>query len=156
VPVFQFGAVLAGCTLVASLLTMAIAPLAMLPPFPLEIPVRTGTRSRLADMLNWLTIVVARHPGSIVLGILAVVLPLALGLFRLQFESNYINAFKPNTRVVVDYRETEERLGGIGVISLVVPAQPSLSLDELLAQHNLGEAISRLRHGDRPAVSQVV
>ena len=32
VPVFQFGAVLAVCTLAAGLLTLAIAPTAMLPP----------------------------------------------------------------------------------------------------------------------------
>ena len=45
VPIQQFGAILGICTLVAALLVMAISPIAMLPPFPLEVPVRYGSTS---------------------------------------------------------------------------------------------------------------
>ena len=48
VPVQQFGAILGICTLCAALLVMVISPIAMLPPFPLEIPVRAGSAPGLA------------------------------------------------------------------------------------------------------------
>ncbi len=156
VPVFQFGAVLAACTLTASLLTMAISPIAMLPPFRLEIPVRAGSTSRLSDALRRLTLWDARRAGWIVAAALLVTVPLCLAMFRLQFESNYINAFGAKTRVAQDYRETEERLGGIGVVSLVVGAPAELGLKELKAQQELAAAIAGLRRGGAPAVAQVI
>lgn len=156
VPVFQFGAVLAACTLTASFLTMVIAPVAMLPPFRLEIPVRVGTRSRLADMLNKLTAWDARHCVPIVAAAALVLLPLCVGMFRLNFESNYINAFRPTTRVASDYNATENRLGGIGVVSLVVPVGKSLDMPDIAAQQKLGRAIEALRRDNQPAVSQVI
>jgi predicted RND superfamily exporter protein len=156
VPVFQFGAVLGACTLVASLLTMAISPVAMLPPFPLEVPVRPGSTSRLAGAMNRLTARVAAHPGLIVLGTLAVTVPMALGMFRLEYESNYINAFKPDTRVVRDYRFTEERLGGIGLISLVLPAGEEIDVEAIRGLRELDREVYALERGREPAVAQVV
>ena len=120
-PVFQFGAVLAVCTLVASLLTLAISPAAMLPPFPLEWPVKFGSTSKLGTSLNALTHLVVDHPGRVIAIVLLLVVPLASGMFKLHYESNYINAFAPDARVVRDYNATESRLGGIGLVSVVVP-----------------------------------
>jgi predicted RND superfamily exporter protein len=156
VPVFQFGTVLAVCTLVASLLTLCLSPIAMLPPFPLELPVRPGTTSRLGSASNRLIHWVIAHPGAIVLTVFAVVVPLGAGLARLDYESNYINAFKPDTRVVHDYNFTEQRLGGIGVVSLVVPAGSELDLPTLAVHRELTQAVSGLKRAGGPAVSQVV
>ncbi len=122
VPIQQFGWIMGTCTLLASLLVLVISPIAMLPPFRMEIPVRFGSRSRLADALNAVTVRVLRHPLPIIFGVLLVVLPLATGIPRLEYESNYINAFRPHTRVVVDYKRVESKLGGIGVVELIVPA----------------------------------
>jgi predicted RND superfamily exporter protein len=121
VPIRQFGWIMGLCTLLASLLVMVISPAAMLPPFPLEIPTRVGTASRVGARVGRATGWVYRHPALVVVGLLAIVLPLALGSFRLKYESNYINAFKPDTRVVRDYQTVESRLGGIGVVELIVP-----------------------------------
>ena len=120
-PVFQFGAVLAVCTLVASLLTLLISPAAMLPLFPLEIPVRYGSRSRLGDSLNRLTHWVVDHPGRVVAIVVLLAVPLCAGMLRLTYESNYIHAFDADARVVQDYHATEDRLGGIGLVSVVFP-----------------------------------
>ena len=38
---------------------------------------------------------------------LAVVLPVACGLIRLSYETNYINLFRAETRVVGDYHKVE-------------------------------------------------
>ncbi len=52
VPIQQFGAILATCTFVAAILVMLISPIAMLPPFRLEIPVRHGSHSPVAGLMN--------------------------------------------------------------------------------------------------------
>src|SRR5262249_42015588 len=78
--------------------------------------------SRVSAAMNRLTGWVFRHPAGIVLGVFAVVLPLAVGMTRLSYESNYINLFRPNTRVVRDYHAVEAKLGGIGLVQLIIPA----------------------------------
>ncbi len=156
VPVFQFGAVLAACTLVAALLTIALAPNAMLPPLPLERPVRPGSTSRLITVLNRLTGWVIDHPGWVLTAVAAVVLPLTLGLLRLDYETNYINAFKPDTRVVQDYNFTEARLGGIGVVSLVLPAATAVSPGSITAARALGAKIAGLERDGVASVANVV
>ena len=65
-PVRQFGAILGTCTLGAAILVMLISPIAMLPPFRLEVPVRYGSRSRVSAAMNRLIFWVHRHPGAIV------------------------------------------------------------------------------------------
>ena len=74
--------------------------------------------------MNRLILRVYRHPGAIVLAVFAIVLPVAAGMFRLSYETNYINLFRPETRVVNDYHTVESRLGGIGLVELVVPVGP--------------------------------
>src|SRR5262249_47691618 len=107
VPIRQFGAILGTCTLVAALLVMALSPIAILPPFRLEVPVRHGSRSWVAGRLDRLLGWVHRHPASIVAGVVAIVLPLAVGMVRLNYETNYINLFRADTRVVRDYHTVE-------------------------------------------------
>ena len=142
VPVKQFGLILGICTLVASLLTMALAPSAMLPPFRLEWPVRLGSEAPLFRGMTRLTAWVERNPVAIVLGVVAVVMPLTAGMVRLTYESNYINAFMPESRVVADYRAIESRLGGIGVVQLVVPFGHEATPESLAKLHRLEAAIT--------------
>ncbi|GAC1466485.1 MAG: MMPL family transporter [Isosphaeraceae bacterium] len=155
-PVKQFGSILGICTLIAALLVMALSPIAMLPPFPLEIPVRHGSNSWVSAQMNRLTGRVVRHPVSIVLGVFAVVLPVTIGIGWLRFESNYINAFKPFTRVVKDYHAVEARLGGIGLVELVVPTGKTVDLTSIARLQKVTEAIRSIRIGGEPAVSHVI
>lgn len=155
-PVFQFGAVLAVCTLLASLLTLVISPVAMLPPFRLEIPVKFGSTSRVGGALTRLTAAVVAHPSVVVATVLLVVLPLASGMFRLKYESNYINAFAPDARVVQDYHETERRLGGIGLISIVVPAKATLGVDDVKTFADLDRKLASLRRNGKPEIARSI
>ena len=98
------------------------------PPFPLEIPVKEG--SQLAGRRS--------HEPADLVG-----LPPSrgdrrspwpswscrcqLGIFNLSYETNYINLFRPETRVVQDYKTVESKLGGIGLVELVVPVAESRS-----------------------------
>jgi predicted RND superfamily exporter protein len=152
VPVRQFGMILAVCTMFAALLTLAISPIAMKPPFRLELPVRFGSDSRVARLLNGLTLWVIRHPAPIVVGVFALVLPLTLGIFQLSYESNYINAFQPETRVVEDYNFVETRLGGIGLVSLVVPVGAELDRNTVAKFAELDDVVTRI--GEKPEFSK--
>jgi predicted RND superfamily exporter protein len=156
VPIQQFGAILGSCTFAAAILVMLISPIAMLPPFRLEIPVRHGSHSPVAGFMNRLMLMVYRHPGAIVIAVVAIVLPLAVGMYRLSYETNYINLFRPETRVVNDYRIVESRLGGIGLVELVVPVGKSLSPDRLHDLKVVEDRIQAIRLSDPNAIAQVL
>ncbi len=144
VPVQQFGMILGACSLIAALLTTALAPTAMLPPFRLELPVRLGSEAPLFRHMTRLTAWVERHPGAVVLGVIGLVVPLSLGMRRLAYESNYINAFRPQSRLVGDYQAVESKLGGIGVVQLVVPFGPEAT----------PESLAKLRRLERDLTTQ--
>jgi uncharacterized protein len=156
VPIQQFGAILGTCTFAAAILVMLISPIAMLPPFRLEIPVRHGSHSPVAGLMNRLILTVYRHPGAIVLAVFAIAMPLAAGMFRLSYETNYINLFRPETRVVKDYFTVESRLGGIGVVQLVVPVGKSLSPGSLHDLKGVEDRIQAIRVSDPNAIAQVL
>ena len=121
-PVRQFGAILGSCTLIAALWTTALAPFAMLPPGGRERPGLVATHSGVSTWMRRVTDLTIAFPRAVVAIILMIVLPLAAGMLRLSYESNYVHMFRPQTRIVSDYNYVESRLGGIGQISLVVPA----------------------------------
>jgi predicted RND superfamily exporter protein len=155
-PIQQFGAILSTCTFGAAILVMVISPIAMLPPFRLEIPVRHGSQSRVAGMMNRLILWVYRHPRAIVIVVFAVVVPVAAGLVRLSYETNYINLFRPETRVVRDYFAVESKLGGIGLVEVVVPLGKSISPKSLADLRAVEERIRRIRVSDPDAVAGVL
>jgi predicted RND superfamily exporter protein len=156
VPVQQFGGILAACTFGAAVLVMLLSPVAMRPPFPLEVPVRYGSRSGVAALMNRQILHVYRHPGVIVVVIFAIVTPLALGLFRLSYETNYINLFRPETRVVKDYHTVESKLGGIGLVELVVPGGAEFSPRLLAGLRDVENRVREIKVADPRAISQVV
>jgi uncharacterized protein len=122
VPIQQFGWIMALCTFFSALLVMVISPVAMLPPFRMDLPTKLGSTSPVARGVGQTTKWVYHHPARVVIVLVAIVVPVAVGMGQLSYESNYINAFKPQTRVVKDYQAVESRLGGIGVVEVIVPA----------------------------------
>ncbi len=155
-PIRQFGAILATCTFGAAVLVMVISPIAMLPPFRMEIPVRYGSRSRVTGFMNRLVLWVYQRPGTIVATVFAIVLPLAFGLVRLSYETNYINLFRPETRIVRDYHTVESKLGGIGVVDLVVPVGRTIKARTLTELKAVEERILAIQVADPEAVAQVL
>jgi predicted RND superfamily exporter protein len=155
-PIRQFGAILSTCTFGAAMLVMVISPIAMLPPFRLEVPVRHGSRSQVAGLMNRLILWVYHHPRAIVFVVMAVVLPVAAGLVRLSYETNYINLFRPETRVVRDYFTVESKLGGIGLVEVVVPMGKTVSSKSLSDLRAVEERMRGIRVSDPMAVAQVL
>lgn len=156
VPIRQFGTILGTCTLLSAVLVMILSPVAMLPPFRLEVPVRYGSQSQVSTTMNRGIAWVHKHPARIVIGVILVVIPLASGLFRLNYESNYINLFRQNTRVVQDYHTVESRLGGIGLVELIVPVGKTIDRDTLSKLQDFSGAITADRAKADPGISQVV
>jgi len=156
VPVQQFGGILATCTFGAAIVVMLLSPIAMLPPFRLEVPVRYGSRSRVAALMDRQILFVHRYPGLIVAVVFAIVIPVALGLFRLSYETNYINLFRPETRIVGDYHTVEAKLGGIGLVELVVPTGPKFSPRVLDGLRQVENRVRAIRVADPRAISQVL
>ena len=155
-PIKQFGWILGTCTLISALLVMALSPIAMMPPFRLEVPVRLGSSSPVSRTMNRILTWVLRHPAGIVLGVALLVVPVAFGMGRLKYESNFINIFKPRSRVVRDYHVVESRLGGIGVVSLVVPVGKSIDSETLARFRKIERSLTSLRREGVPAVSHVL
>ena len=92
----------ATCTFAAAILVMLISPIAMLPPFRLEVPVRHGSHSPVAGLMNRLILQVYRHPGAIVLAVFAVVLPVAGGCF--------VSVMKPIISICFGPRRASSRI----------------------------------------------
>lgn len=156
VPVRQFGAILASCTLVAAFLVVILAPFAMMPPAPLEIPVKARSRSRLTVALNGLTRAICRRAGLFLALFLAAALPIMAGMFRVRYEYNYINSFQPNARVVRDYAFVESRLGGIGLYQLIVPVPDGLRMAEIDKFRELDDRLREMTRDGRRAITQSV
>ena len=101
------------CTLLASLLVMAISPTAMIPPFRMDLPIRHGSSSKgrpsgMERITEW--VYDSPDPGR--RGAAGPGRPAAGGgMGRLSYETNFINAFKPQTRVVKDYADGRVEAG---------------------------------------------
>jgi predicted RND superfamily exporter protein len=155
-PVRQFGIILGSCTLGSAMLVMLISPIAMLPPFRLEFPVKYGSTSRVSGAMNRLVYTVYRHPGIVTVSVVLLVSPLAFGLVYSSYETNYINLFRPETRVVRDYHTVESKLGGIGLVELVVPIGESVTSDQLANLKSIEHAISSVPLANPRAVAGVL
>ena len=157
VPIRQFGWIMGLCTLMASLLVLVISPSAMLPPFRLDIPTREGSVSKVGREMGRVTEWVFHHPLRIVLGLVAIVIPISAGMIHLSYETNYINAFKPETRVVRDYQFVESKLGGIGVVEVVAPIPEKLTSATLEKFKRIEqEATDSGPDGQKPSASYVL
>ncbi len=156
IPVQQFGAILGICTLCSAILVMAISPIAMIPPFPMEIPVREGSKSRVSAGMNRLTFWVFRHPRLILCGVALVVVPLSLGMLRLRYETNYINLFRPTTRVVRDYGTVESKLGGIGIVEVVLPVGNEVTPATVSRLTHVEQQIKTIPLEDPRSIAQVL
>ena len=77
-------------------------------------------------------------------------------MVRLRYESNYINLFRPGTRVVRDYHTVESRLGGIGLVELVVPVGTTLDRGALARFRKVERSIAAVREPGAATVAQVL
>ena len=154
----QFGAILGTCTLRrgdpghGDLTDRHAAAVSPGDPGPARVALAGGRGHEPADPR------VYRHPGAIVAGASS---PsscrVAAGIFRLSYETNYINLFRPETRVVKDYHTVESKLGGIGLVELVVPVGDRHSAGTLArTDQDRAECARAITVSDPEAIAQVL
>ncbi len=153
-PVRQFGTILSLAVLAAAVIVVLLSPFAMLPPLRIEAHAPTSPPAS-GHFMNRLILLVYRRPllAALSVGLLG---PLAIGMHKLTYETNYINLFKPEARVVRDYAAVESRLGGIGLVELVLPVGKVITaetLDRLIA---IESQAAQLELPDPAAVAQVL
>lgn len=129
-PIAQFGMMMFVSNLAAGALTYALGPGAMLiggrraATTATQVAAEEST-TRVGTVTAW----VLAHPGRV---IVAMTVPFALtliGTVWLRFESNYVNSFRSNSRVVRDYRYVESRMGGIGLVEILFPTPDPLTME---------------------------
>lgn len=103
-------------------------------------------------MINRMTRWVVDHPLAVVLAFVIPGVAAATGMTRLGLESNYINIFRPTSRVSIDYRRAEAKLGGIGLIEVVLPAPAEASVAWL---SEVQAAAAAVKAADPNVVSEV-
>jgi predicted RND superfamily exporter protein len=144
------------CNLVAGTLVWALSAGAMtfrIRRGPAEAAsVEQGTAA-VAEGVGRMTGWVLAHPGTTLALFLTPVLIATLGIFWIQFESNYINIHKPRSRVASDYRFIESRMGGIGLVELISPAPAEMTPDWL---DKVGQLSVRMRDENPQMVSGIV
>jgi hypothetical protein len=151
-PVFQFGLTMAVCNLVAGTLAYALAPGAMQPPRLLRRRSGANNSNETAQQmpagnpqqLDRLIGCVLDHPRSMLVIFILPSILIAFGIRRMQFESNYIKIYRGHSRVAQDYHFVEDRMGGIGLVELVLPApreSTEISPDWLMTLHETTETI---------------
>jgi predicted RND superfamily exporter protein len=74
----------------------------------------------------------------------------------LSFETNYINLFKRETRVVNDYHRVESRMGGIGLVALNVPVGEAIDSKVLEKFRAVEHALGEFRLHGKPARTSIV
>lgn len=155
-PVAQLGMTMFACNLTAGALVWCLAAGAMTIRWRRQTSdgtkVEQGAAS-IAEGVGRLTGWVLVHPG-ITLGLFVIPVLLAMiGISRIQFESNYITVHKARSRVTQDYRFIESRLGGIGLVELILPAPETITPAWL---DRLAETSTHLRDASPDIVSSVV
>jgi hypothetical protein len=100
-----------------------------------------------------LTAWVIDHPGRVIGLFVLPSLALACGVYRLRFESNYINIYKSQTRVVRDYHFVEDRFGGIGLVEVMFRGPQRITVEWL---KSLDATAQKLAAVDPDVVSQVL
>jgi predicted RND superfamily exporter protein len=149
-PVFQFGTIMAGCSILAALLAYLVAPAAMRSRRKLGQPTDSDQVAlQVSQITSW---AIARPRRTIACFLLPTLL-ISSGIAFLEFESNYIRIFKSHSRVASDYRFVEDRMEGIGIVELVFPAPNELTNAWL---QNLSKSTKDLASSDPDVVTHVL
>jgi predicted RND superfamily exporter protein len=86
---------------------------------------------KLAGLLQGSLAWVLRRPKLVLLTAGLVSVPVALGAYRLQVESDFTSNFRQDSDVVRSYALVESNLGGAGVWDVILPAPPALDAEYL-------------------------
>ena len=127
VPVQAFGLMMAiGSLAVLVSCALLIPSLAMMGPAAWIAKDHSGDRF-LNRRLLWLFGLVNRYPVPVAVITATVSLLACLGVTRLKTETDFTRNFRSSTEIVQSYQVVESKLGGAGVLDVVLPAPAELT-----------------------------
>ncbi len=159
-PVADFGWMMVFASLFILVSTVLLVPgLALLGNFDND-PQETWGEGWLESGLGASSWFISRHAlligGLVLIGFTV----LASGMARLRVETDFTRNFREGSRILRAYQFVEERLGGAGVIDVVIPAPKNLDREFLgridALQASLRELKLKSSPGDEPALTHVV
>lgn len=156
-PVHDFGIMTAlGAGMVLVAVALVLPWLALVGRFDAD-PRRAWGESALEIGLERLVQWIVRHPRPILAGIMVTVAAAMAGLSRLEVETDFTRNFRPGSPTVSAYDMVESRLGGAGVLDVLVPVRGGMTAKVLGRVARLAE---RLRHevtvDGEPALTKVI
>ena len=155
-PVQSFGLMMALATLLVLLTTAIVLPAGILmgrfQPDPGSAP---GER-HLRQGLNWMANLIEKRPRTLGLSLAAIATLAALGLFRLQVETNFSKNFRADSPIVRSLAFVEHRLGGAGTWEVNFPAPARLTDKFLNKVRQLTVDIRKLKGDGDARVTKVV
>lgn len=144
-PVRDFGLMTAvGSLLVLAVILLLTPGMALAGSWDVS-PRQAWGEHNLGRVLRWVTAIVDRRPRLVgALAILVTVLA-ALGIRRIDVETDFTKNFRDGSPIVQSYETIESRFGGAGVLDAILPAPESLSWQYL-------ELVQRLQNRLRDEV----
>lgn len=130
-PVQDFGLMMAiGALLVIAAVVLTLPAMVLLGNVSSD-PQRAWGEGLLDGELRRIVGWVEHRPWPILLAVGAVTILAAIGLGRLQVESDFTKNFRADSNIVQSYNYVENRLGGAGVWDVMVPAPERLDVEYL-------------------------
>jgi predicted RND superfamily exporter protein len=156
-PVHDFGvmtAIGAGMVLVA--VALVLPWLALAGRFDAD-PRRAWGETALEIGLERLVQWIVRHPRPILAGIVIAVAVAVAGLGQLQVETDFTRNFRPGSPTVSAYDMVESRLGGAGVLDVLVPVRGAITAKDIGRVARLAERLrNEVRVDGEPALTKVI
>lgn len=130
-PVRSFGLVMAAASLMVFVAIILIMPGAILIARRLfrVVPRPTIGETHLAEGLHWGVSFVGRHARFTTAMTALVLAVCGAGLFRLDVETDFTKNFKESSSILQDYRFVEGRLGGAGLVDVVIDSPENWNAD---------------------------
>jgi len=140
-PVHDFGIMTAlGATLVLVAAALVVPCLALAGRFDADPQLAWG-ESALELGLDALVTRIVRHPWPILTAAATGIAAAAVGMTRLEVETDFTRNFEPSSPTVRAYEMVESRLGGAGVWDVLVPAGDSVTGDLLVRVARLADRL---------------
>lgn len=157
-PVRDFGlmmSIASLCVLVG--IVMIVPGLSLLGSFD-SIPKRVWGESNLRSALTASTGIMRRSRKLIAVAIALAFVVVSCGIFFLQVETDFTKNFKPGTEIADAYEFVEHRMGGAGIIDVIVPAPKTLSMEYLEKIERLEDELRLIKreNSDELALKKVV
>lgn len=161
-PVHDFGVMMAiGSVLVLVGVVLVLPGLALWGRFDTD-PKRAWGEGRLDTELHRLVTWVERHPWKLMLSTVVVVTLAAVGISRVEVETDFTKNFRHGSPVVQSYEFVENNFGGAGVWDVILPAPQVLTEDYLQRVRNLERRLRKIEVTDpasgkaQPALTKVI